>query len=298
VEFTATEEMEEYYCAVHPSTMLGDVSIVTGDGDDGDEGDDGDGDEQPTASVTFDDQTTDESGAMVTVQSTSLSQGGFVVVHDASSGAVLGVSEKLDAGSHEDVGVSLFGGVPGAEFDQSALEEERDLLAMPHLDTNDNGSFDFLTDDGTDGPYVTDEGNPVTDQAAVSPPAPTADVVFEDQSTNGTTVTVQSVSMSEGGFVAIHDASLLDGAVLDSVVGVSEKLDAGTHEDVECTLYEVPGGDFDVSSLPSPQTLIAMPHRDTNENDTYDFLTSEGQSDGPYVTEEGDAVVDDADISC
>jgi PGF-CTERM protein len=40
-----------------------------------------------------------------------------------------------------------------------------------------------------------------------------------------------------------------------------------------------------------------MPHQDTNDNEAYDFVDSEGAEDGPYTTDEGDAVVDDATLT-
>lgn len=179
VEFTASEEMAQYVCEVHPGTMVGDVQIATETTttttettteDDGDDG--GDGGEQPTASVTFDDQTTD--GSSVTVASVTLSDGGFVTIHDSrlqdgdALGSVVGVSDVLDAGTHEDITVALFEGVPGAGFDQAALEEAETLIAMPHFDSNDNGTYDFVTSEGeADGPYTDDDGA-ITDDAMVS----------------------------------------------------------------------------------------------------------------------------------
>ncbi|ESP89194.1 DUF7282 domain-containing protein, partial [Candidatus Halobonum tyrrellensis] len=129
-------------------------------------------------------------------------------------------------------------------------------------------------------------------------PEPTANVTFENQSSNGTTVVVDSVTMSEGGFVAIHDSSLLEGNALGSVVGVSAYLSAGTHENVEVTLYEgVAGANFsDDASLEANETLIAMPHLDSNDNSTYDFVATGGTADGPYTDESG-AVVDSASVT-
>ena len=125
----------------------------------------------------------------------------------------------------------------------------------------------------------------------------TASATFEDQSTDGSSVTVASAALPDGGFVAMHDSSLLDGNVAGSVIGVSEKYDAGTVMKVEIPLYSgVPGSDFDQSTLQEDQTLIAMPHKDTNDNGTYDFITSGGEADGAYV-QDGSAVVDDAEIS-
>ena len=125
---------------------------------------------------------------------------------------------------------------------------------------------------------------------------PEASVDFDDQTTEGDTVTVDEVTVEEGGFVAIHDSSLLDGEVVESVIGVSEYLEAGTHEDVEVTLFEgVDGAEFDQSELDEDSTLIAMPHRDTDGDEEYDFVENDGGNDGPY-TEDGEAVVDDAHV--
>ncbi len=115
-----------------------------------------------------------------------------------------------------------------------------------------------------------------------------AEVTFDDQETDGSSVVVSSVTLSEGGFVTIHDATLLDGDALGSVVGTSEYLDAGTHEDVEVSLD---------SSLEEDQELIAMPHMDSNDNEEYDFVTSEGADDGPYTGDDGNAVTDSAQIT-
>jgi hypothetical protein len=127
--------------------------------------------------------------------------------------------------------------------------------------------------------------------------APTASVVFNNQTTEGTTVVVESVTMSEGGFIAIHNTSLREGNTLGSVVGVSEPLSAGTHENVEATLFDVPGQNFaENMTLEESQTLIAMPHFDTNDNGVYDFITSNATEDGPY-TANGSAVVDPVSVT-
>jgi hypothetical protein len=257
-----------------------------------------------SAAATFDDQTS--GGGSITVQSATLPEGGYVAIHDASllDGAVLesviGVSAYLGPGTHEEVEVSLFEGVEGADFERSMLEEDQPLIAMPHRETSGNETYDFVATGGeADGPYTAD-GSAVVDRAAITVEStdgkPTASVTFDDQSTGGRTVRIGSVTVSEGGFVAIHDASLLDGAVLESVIGVSAYLEPGSHEDVTVTLFDVPGGEFESTMLEEDQPLIAMPHLDTNGNDTYDFLTSGGQADGPY-TADGKAVVDEAAIT-
>ena len=124
-----------------------------------------------------------------------------------------------------------------------------------------------------------------------------ATVAFSDQTTDGTSVTVDSVNMSDGGFVVIHDDSLLEGEVTGSVIGVSEYLEPGETENVSVTLFDgVPGATFNQTELTENQTLIAMPHRDTNANETYDFIATNGSEDGPYVANET-AITDAANVS-
>jgi hypothetical protein len=124
-----------------------------------------------------------------------------------------------------------------------------------------------------------------------------ATVAFSDQTTNGTSVTVDSVNMSDGGFVVIHDDSLLDGEVTGSVIGVSEYLEPGETENVTVALFDgVPGATFDQTAITEDQTLIAMPHRDTNASETYDFVATDGTEDGPYLAN-GAPVTDSANVS-
>ena len=124
----------------------------------------------------------------------------------------------------------------------------------------------------------------------------TATVTFEDQESDGTSVTVDNVTVPNDGYVAIHNDSLLDGDAVGSVVGVSDYLEAGTYENRTVGLYDVPGADFNESELTENQTLIAMPHEETTGDETYDFVSSNGTDDGPY-TADGAAVTDDAAIT-
>jgi PGF-CTERM protein len=225
------------------------------------------------ASVTFDAQTT--GGHTVTVDSVTLEDGGFVTVHDDSLGdgetlgSVVGSSAYLEEGTHENVTVRL----------ESPVSEDATLTAMPHRDTDGDRVYEFVSGNGeVDGPYTAD-GGAVVDSANVTV---SATVTASDQPTDGESVVLDRVELSEPGFVAVHDSSLLDGAVLDSVVGHSEYLAAGVHEDVRVTLDESVGN----------ETLLPMPHRDTDGDQTYTFVESEGSADGPFTDAEGNAVVD------
>ncbi|MBX0322365.1 hypothetical protein EGH21_04890 [Halomicroarcula sp. F13] len=267
------------------------------------------------ASVVMDDQESD--GTTVTVDELVLPSDGYVVIHDSSLldgnvvGSVVGVSEYLEAGEYENVTVTLFD-VEGAEFNETELTEDGTFVAMPHNETTGDETYDFVSSDGADdGPFLTD-GDPVVDAANVTvagadeneteapedneTEAPAASVTLDDQSSDGTSVVVTDVSVPEGGYVVIHDSSLLDGNVVGSVVGVSEFLEPGEYDEVTVELFDVPGVGFEEPTLTEDQTLVAMPHLETTGDETYDFVTSAGDDDGPYVAD-GQPVVDAGNVT-
>jgi PGF-CTERM protein len=86
--------------------------------------------------------------------------------------------------------------------------------------------------------------------------------------------------------VTIHDSTLQDDP-FGSVRGTSEYLDEGDHSDISVTLDD---------PIEESGTLIAMPHLDTNGNEAYDFVTSDGAEDSPY-TANGSAVTDEAEVT-
>jgi len=101
-------------------------------------------------------------------------------------------------------------------------------------------------------------------------------------------VTVQGAYLPEGGFVVLHDSTdLADDGAIPSIVGVSDYLPAGIHTDVRIEVDE----DYGATT-----TVSAMPHVDSNDNEQYDFDTTAGVEDGPYV-KDGYDVIDDADIA-
>lgn len=114
---------------------------------------------------------------------------------------------------------------------------------------------------------------------------PPAAVVFPDQRarTGPTTVTVRSADLSLGGFVAIHEDE-----PAGPIIGVSRYLPPGNHRDVVVRLHERPTGDA---------TLVAMAHRDTDGDGTFDFVAS--GDDGPYLAADTDPnrpVMDEATV--
>lgn len=136
----------------------------------------------------------------------------------------------------------------------------------------------------------------VTVEEPLEPPA-NASVAIDDQTSDGTTVTVANASLPEGGFVVIHESqSLAEGDALGSVIGTSAYLPPGTYEDLTITLFDVPGAEFDRTALETDTAVTAMAHLDSNANETFDFVASDGTDDGPYLVN-GSAVVDDATVT-
>ncbi|TVT89568.1 DUF7282 domain-containing protein, partial [Haloferax volcanii] len=95
-------------------------------------------------------------------------------------------------------------------------------------------------------------------------------------------VTVASANLSDGGYIAILDEN-------GSVVGATDYLDSGPQENVTVPLLEPLSENESVN-------LTAQAHLDTNDNQTLDFLTSNGTEDGPY-TVNGTPVTDDAVVT-
>jgi|GEM_PF-96104 len=110
----------------------------------------------PVATVTFTEQTM--SGDSVVVDSVSLSDGGFVVVHQQTSdGEVIGHSRYLEPGTHQNVRVRL----------DSTYAEEMTLFAVTYLDSNGNGEFDPPPGETADTAYTATDSR-VFDRATVT----------------------------------------------------------------------------------------------------------------------------------
>ncbi|WP_058995085.1 BGTF surface domain-containing protein [Haloarcula sp. CBA1127] len=146
--FTATADFSDYSAGTNFTTQTLDV-----DGDELGDEEDGQITDADTATVSISDQESD--GSEVVVDSAQLSAGGFIAVHAGNaSGDVVGNSEYLEAGSHEDITITL----------DEPMDEDFTAVAMPHLDTNGNEAYDFPD---ADGPY-TANGSAVTDSANVT----------------------------------------------------------------------------------------------------------------------------------
>ena len=267
LEFEASEEMAEYYCSVHPNTMRGGIDLVELEEDGEEQPEDGDGEEEDG-----DEEPADGEREATLSVSDQTGDGETLVVEEASATVEYYVDAHYDGNS-----------VQTEDFGADTTQEDLEVMLDPPLEEETTVEVGVHAHD--DGEELAAEEIQYTVEEAEEPEEePTATVTFSDQDSDGETVVVDSTSMSEGGFVAMHDETLLEGDAFGSVVGVSEYLEAGDHSDVEVTLDE---------PLEENQTLIAMPHRDTNDNQEYDFVDTQGEEDGPYVDEAGDAVIDD-----
>jgi S-layer glycoprotein len=227
------------------------------------------------AAVSADDQT--GGGTTITVASVTLPSAGFVVIHADNGGApgpVIGHSALLSAGESTDVVVSL----------DTALDADTTVFPMAHVDANDNGEYEFAPPDVTtdvpattaDGPvavtaigYTLDE---MADDAASS-------VGADNQTGDGTTVTIASVTLAADGFVAIHADN---GGAPGPVIGVSDLLLAGDSSDVVVTLD---------APLDADAKVFPMAHIDVNENGEYDFAPPDVTTDSPATTTDGAVAV-------
>ncbi|EMA55357.1 DUF7282 domain-containing protein [Halococcus thailandensis] len=263
---------------------------------------------QSNASVEFVNQTTN--GSDVTVESVTLPTSGFVVIDLSGAGVeglleedAVAVSEQLSAGTHQNVTIPINQSPPGGVANRTSLNNTGNYEAIVYEDSNDNGRFDYLTS-GTslDKPLIVGSGAQerlVSDNARLTirgsrgdpnaTPTPSASIQFSDQQTDGSTVSVASVTLPQGGFVVVHSEQYLQpqNDPVTSAVGLSAYLSAGTHQNVTVALMN--------GSVQQPQTLVAIPSRDTNQNQTYDYVTSGGFQDVPYT--DGEAITDQASVS-
>ncbi|EMA16262.1 DUF7282 domain-containing protein [Haloarcula marismortui] len=209
-----------------------------------------------------------------------------VVERDASIDTTNGLVTAQAAADQQITGTTSI--APGAEIEVEVESESESnpFLERPETTVNADGTFAAAVDfsDQSAGTNFTAEfldtdGNTLGDEEdGQLTDAATASVSISDQESDGSEVVVDSAQLSAGGFIAVHA-----GNASGDVVGSSEYLEAGSHEDITITLDEPMDEDF---------TAVAMPHLDTNGNEAYDFPGA----DGPY-TANGSAVTDSANVT-
>jgi len=101
---------------------------------------------------------------------------------------------------------------------------------------------------------------------------PTGSVAAGDQSGSGESITVDSVELSDGGFVSVHT-----GSPQGPTIGETGYLEAGSQEGLEVDLSE---------PVDEDTTLYVLVHQDTNFNEEFDFPAE----DGAYLDDAGEPV--------
>ena len=120
-----------------------------------------------------------------------------------------------------------------------------------------------------------------------------ATVEVANQTSNGSTGTIERATLPEGGFIAIHESAYIEGraAADSSIIAASEPLDAGTHRNVTVEISNAPPANFpgmNRSRLNASQTVAAVAYQDTNGNRRFDFVRSVGKTDGAYTSRGGE----------
>ena len=260
-------------------------------------------------------QTQNQSGPSVEIDSTNntttetvvvseayLPEGGFIAIHDeaytqgVAHGSEITVSEYLSAGTHRNIQIPVNRSIPGTENTSRINATRGNISAVLYRDTNENQQFDFSKSFGTtDKPYEDGETGTVSDTELVSfesnvktvrqrSEAKSASLQISDQQlrqSNGSTkLTVDEVTLSEGGFIAVHNQQYLPPTnnPLNSTIGLSRYLSSGTHRNV--TIRVVKG------SLNQTQTIIAIPYLDTDSDQTFDYTSSGGEVDYAYISQQ------------
>jgi hypothetical protein len=233
------------------------------------------------ASITFVNQT--RSGRSVYITSATLPEGGFVVLKEPGpNGTVVGVSLPLNPGTHQ--GKITLRGVPGTDLNQSRLGANTTLVATLHRDSDGDDRFDGLLAAGTDDAY-TENGTPVSDRARITIPAEeratTAAVMLTNQTSNGTTVTIASMTLPAGGYVGIHRGDNGSNATA-GMVGATGYLEPGIYENVTVRVGAgVPGRN--ASALTDSGRVSAVVYEDTDSDRRFQYVPSGGVEDDPFL---------------
>ena len=199
-----------------------------------------------TPQVTIGDQLV--LGGFVSVDSIYSEGPGFVVIHRASDGGVVGVSQPLNAGWTYNLRINL-----------DTTKAEAKMSAMLHKDDGKVGTYEFGTVDGADLPVK--NGDAIVNTLFN---ANVLDAV--DQKVADGSVTIKAVAMPADGWLVVHggDKDKFGGVLGETFVK------AGPATDVKVALTG------DLTSV-----LWPMLHIDNGEAGKYEF--NGGEIDAPIV---------------
>lgn len=111
---------------------------------------------------------------------------------------------------------------------------------------------------------------------------PTGSFTASDQMTSQNKVVVESITMSDAGWVVIHAENNNGGPQVPNIISEAKYVEAGTSQDVEIALNQT--ADFD-----SGDNMWIMLHTDTGVEGAYEFDGNNGE-DGPIVDSNGNVI--------
>lgn len=209
----------------------------------------------------------------LTIDSVTMKQDGFVVVHALDQNGDMVVTPELGK-TFVKAGIQRFIKIA---LDPDRLTEygydgiSKTVVPMLHIDDG-NGEYEFP--EGPDLPVIV-EGGPLVSPLTLSQPSGEARIDFADATTvdvssTGISMTLPSVTMAQDGFVVIHAANEDGSMRVLPILGVTDLLTAGIHEDIRIAFSE---------EIPAVgDTVFAMLHIDDGDG-VYRFP----ESDGPFI---------------
>lgn len=141
------------------------------------------------------------------------------------------------------------------------------------------------TTERTTSESVATTSSSAPDISAAGPATSPAEVAFEAQESDGSSIVVASVTLPSPGFIAVHANA--DGSP-GPIIGHSELLPEGTSTDVHVELD---------TPLESTDLLFPMAHIDMDENGEYEFAPPDNAVDIPATTADGAVAVVGAEVT-
>lgn len=127
--------------------------------------------------------------------------------------------------------------------------------------------------------------------ASIEPNREPATVTFEDQAVSSEvetqSVTIASATVPNGGYVVVHTTPIQQNDLAASVIGASSYLSSGGHQNIRIALE---------TTISDTTELVAIPHRDTDGDNVYEFGAPNFPGDGPYTAGTG-PVTDRASVT-
>ncbi|HET7323324.1 MAG TPA: metal-dependent hydrolase [Halococcus sp.] len=244
----------------------------------------------------------------VVLDSVTLPRNGFIVAQvknlsaneSATKTEIIGHTQYVRHGTFDDVVLTLDEPIRGPTTVSVAL----------YNDTNGNQTLDTGNAEA-DAPYRTTNGTPIRDTVkigtnssenatATSVNQSRASVGFQNQTTNGSTVTLKKVVLPKNGFVAIHTSEYTGGPApaAYSVIAVSQHLPSGVHHNVTIDISHAPPNNppgLNRTKLNHSQSLSAVVYRDSDDDHQFDFVSTYGENDSAF-TKNGSVVHDSARV--